>query len=371
MSAVLSLRAGPAALALLRERGLRPDDVAVMPAASGGAKWLALAGLDRYLFGEFFRAPRERPLHLIGSSIGSWRMACLAQRDPVAALDRGHHYYVHEQRYSSAKATPAEVSGVLGAALDRLLGATGVAEILAHPWARLHVLATRARGLAAGARRGALLAGFGLAAAANTLTRRSLALQFRRAVFHSAGDATPFAGLRDLPTEHHALTAANLRPALAASGSIPLLMEGVRIPGPGGAPLPGTFWDGGILDYHPDLDFAPGDDGLVLYPHFYTHVVPGWFDRQLGWRHRTGGGAAGGGRDGGANFRRTLLVAPSEAWVASLPGGKIPDRHDFYDLPEPDRVRRWQRVVDASAALGDELRELVATGRVADAVRPW
>ena len=309
-------------------------------------------------------------MHLIGSSIGSWRMACLAQRDPAAALDRGHHFYVHEQRYSSRRATPREVSAVLGAALDRLLGTTGVAEVLAHPWARLHVLTTRARGLAGGARRGALLAGFGLAAAANALTRRSLALQFRRAIFHSAGDATPFAGLADLPTEHRALTPENLRPALAASGSIPLLMEGVRIPG-----AEGRFWDGGILDYHPDLDFNPGPPhgaglvppahaGLVLYPHFYAHVVPGWFDRQLGWRRVTGARR-------NANFRRALLVAPSDAFVAALPGGKIPDRQDFYTLSEAERVRRWQRVVDASAALGDELRELVATGRVADAVRPW
>lgn len=362
MPDALTLRAGPEALTLVRERGLRAEDVDVIPAASGGAKWLVLAGLDRYLFGELLQAPRTRPMHLIGSSIGSWRMACLAQRDPLAALDRGHRYYVHDQRYSSARATPQEVSSVLGVALDRLLGVRGVAEILAHPWARLHVLTTHARGLAAGTRRGALLAGFGFAAAANALTRRSLALQFRRAIFHSAGDQSPFGALADLPTEHHALTPDNLRAALAASGSIPLLMEGVRIPG-----ADGLFWDGGILDYHPDLDFgapARGEAGLVLYPHFYAHVVPGWFDRQLGWRRLAGASRA-------PNFRRALLLAPSDAFVASLPGGKIPDRKDFYTLSESERMRRWQHVVDASTHLGDELRELVATGRVADAVQPW
>ena len=362
MPNALTLRAGPDALALVRERGLRAEDVDVIPAASGGAKWLVLAGLDRYLFGEFLQTPRARPMHLVGSSIGSWRMACLAQRDPVAALDRAHQYYVHDQRYSSARATPHEVSTVLGAALDRLLGRSGVAEILAHPWARLHVLTTHARGLAAGTRRRTLLAGFGLAATANAVTRRSLALQFRRAIFHSAGEQSPFLALADLPTEHHALTADNLRPALAASGSIPLLMEGVRIPG-----VDGLYWDGGILDYHPNFDFgAPAGrgGGLVLYPHFYPHVIPGWFDRQLRWRRVTGSARR-------PNFRRALVVAPSDTFVASLPGGKIPDRQDFYTLAQPDRVRRWQQVVDASARLGDELRELVATGRVANAVRPW
>ena len=62
----LTLRAGPDALRMIRERGLRAEDVDVIPGASGGPKWLALAGLDRYLFGEFFQAPRARPLHHIG-----------------------------------------------------------------------------------------------------------------------------------------------------------------------------------------------------------------------------------------------------------------------------------------------------------------
>jgi len=349
----LTLRAGPAALALIRERGLRAEDVDIIPGASGGAKWLALAGLDRYLFGEFLQTPRDRPLHLIGSSIGSWRMACLAQRDPIAALARGHHAYVHEQRYSP-KPPPREVSAVLARALDALLGPTGVDEILSHPWARLHVLTAAARGLAASGRRTLLSAGMALAAAGNLVSRRTLALQMRRVVFHSCGDETPFRHLADLPTTHLPLTRENLRAALLASGSIPLLMEGVRVPG-----SPGVYWDGGVLDYHLDLDFG-ATTGLVLYPHFYAHVVPGWFDKALRWR-----------RAGGANFRRALLVAPSAAFVASLPGGKIPDRRDFYTLSETERIRRWQATVDLSAVLGDELRELVRSGRLADVTRPW
>jgi hypothetical protein len=371
----LTLRAGPDALRHLRERGLSPADVDVLPGASGGAKWLALAGLDRYLFGTFFAAPRDRPLHAIGSSIGSWRMACLAQRDPAAALARGHHAYVHRQQYSSSRATPAEVSAVLGRCLDALLGPAGVDEILAHPWARLHVITAEARGPAASARRGVVAAALALAAAGNLVSRRTLALQLTRCVFHSAGDATPFAGLRDLPTVHRPLTRDNLRAALQASGSIPLLMEGVRVPG-----APGLHWDGGVLDYHLDLDFASlplgggaadaeplgvgPAGGLVLYPHFYAHLVPGWFDKGLRWRRARGPRHA-------AGFRRALLVAPSDAFVASLPGGKIPDRQDFYAFDDAERRRRWQAVVDASGRLGEEFAGLLESGRLADAVRPW
>lgn len=357
MASSLTLRAGPDALRLVRERGLRAEDVDVLPGASGGAKWLVLAGLDRWLMGEFLRAPRTRPLHCIGSSIGSWRMACLAQRDPVAALARGHHAYIFEQRYTRRPDT-REVTAVLGRALDILLGDTGVDEILAHPWARLHVITAEARGWAASGRRGVLMTAMALAAMGNLLSRRSLALQLRRVIFHSCGDETPFRHLEDLPTLHRPLTRDNLRAALLASGSIPLLLEGVRIDGDDGGPG-GIHWDGGVLDYHLDLDFG-GGDGLVLYPHFYPHVVPGWFDKGLRWR-----------RARGHNFRRALVVAPSDAFVASLPGGKIPDRRDFYAMPEAERLRRWQAVVDASERLGDEMRELVAGGRVADAVRPW
>ncbi len=84
MSASLTLRAGPDALRLLRERGLRAEDIDVMPGASGGPRWLVLAGLDRMLAGDFLRA-RTRPLHLIGSSIGAWRLACYAAKRSRAA----------------------------------------------------------------------------------------------------------------------------------------------------------------------------------------------------------------------------------------------------------------------------------------------
>ena len=281
-------------------------------------------------------------------------MACLAQRDPVAALARGHHAYIYEQRYSPKPST-AEVTRVLNRALDLILGPTGVDEILTHPWARVHIITAEGRGLAASERRLLLTAGIALAAAGNLVSRKSLALQMRRFIFHTAGDATPFRTLSDLPTEHRALTRENLRAALLASGSIPLLMDAVKIPG---TPR-GVHWDGGVLDYHLDLDFGPGE-GLVLYPHFYSHVVPGWFDKSLTWR-----------RARGDNFRRALLIAPSDDFVRTLPRGKIPDRKDFYAMDEATRLRTWQRVVDESVRLGDELAELQVTGRLAGRLEPW
>jgi hypothetical protein len=338
---------------IIRERGLRAEDVDVVPGASGGAKWIALAGLDRFLFGEFFRETRERPLHLIGSSIGSWRMAAFAQRDPVAALERGVRAYIHDQKYSP-KPSAREVSDVGARVLDQLLGESGEDEILANRSKHLHIITTQGRGLAASERRVVLAASMIAAAAGNLISRRTLALQMRRFIFHTAGDTSPFGGILDFTTTHVRLTRANLRPALLASASIPLVLESVKIPG-----TAGVHWDGGVLDYHLDLDFGAGD-GLILYPHFYPHVVPGWFDKSLTWR-----------RARVDNFRRALIIAPSDTFVASLPGGKIPDRKDFYTLPESERIPRWQKALDASEQLGDELRELLATGRLADHVQSW
>jgi hypothetical protein len=282
-------------------------------------------------------------------------MACLAQRDPLAALDRGHTAYIYEQVYPP-KPTAVEVTRVLAGALDAMLGPNGAAEMLEHPWARVHIITARGRRLTASRRRMGLMAGLAIAAAGNLLSRRTLGWQLERVIFHSCGDETPFAHLADLPTVHLPLTNENVRDALLASGSIPLLLEGVRVRG---APPGGIYWDGGVLDYHLDLDFGAGA-GLVLYPHFYSHVVPGWFDKSLPWR-----------RAPAFNFRRTLLLAPTDEFVASLPGGKIPDRRDFYGMSDRERMRRWQAVRDASEQLGDELRELVTTGRIADRVQPW
>jgi hypothetical protein len=86
---------------------------------------------------------------------------------------------------------------------------------------------------------------------------------------------------------------------------------------------------------------------------------PGWFDKSLRWR-----------RARPANFRRALLIAPSAELVARLPGGKIPDRIDFERLTDTERIRAWKQVVAESERMGDELLELIATGRLAEHVRP-
>jgi len=75
--------------------------------------------------------------------------------------------------------------------------------------------------------------------------------------------------------QSYPLTKRNLKKALLSSGSIPWVMDGVE----NIESAVGNFRDGGMVDYHLNLDFLPKSDGLVLYPHFYSHVIPGWFDK--------------------------------------------------------------------------------------------
>jgi len=96
----LELRADALALAHLQRNGLRPRDVACVPAAAGGPKGLGLIPLDHRLFDrEHGWLSDVQHLELVGASIGAWRMAAAASADPGAALQRLADGYI-AQRYS-------------------------------------------------------------------------------------------------------------------------------------------------------------------------------------------------------------------------------------------------------------------------------
>ncbi len=348
----LRFLAGPAALAEVREHGFSAERLRIIAGASGGPKWLVLYGLDRVILRDLIPG-LTAPVHLIGSSIGSWRFACYAQEDSAAALDRLRDGYIY-QHYSE-RPDRAEITAKCREILHHTLGAAGPRQILSHPVLRPHVMTARARGLAASEQGPALTAGLLLAAGANLLRRRALGAFFSRALFIDPRDEPPFTVADDFPMCVHAMTPENAADVILASGAIPLVIEGVSdIPGA----APGVYRDGGVIDYHLDLPLSE-HDGLVLYPHFYDHLVPGWFDKRLTWR-----------RASRRHMERTILLAPSPDFVASLPDAHIPDRHDFRRYDPATRERYWKQVVAESARLGDELAEVLATGRMAERLEP-
>jgi hypothetical protein len=347
----LSLYAGPRAKQQIQANGLRAEQFKVLAGASGGPKWFVLYGLDRYLFGEFF-ANRSDGLATLGSSAGAWRLACLATDQPVASIDRLASLYCNEQY--SEHPTAEEVSSKARVMLRRVLGPDGGRQLVNNGRIKTHIIADRCRGLLSYNNTAVLGAGLALAAVSNLLSRRMLGLYFERAVFNNHAHQCELTSLTDIRTLDIKLTEQNIHDALIASGSIPLALEGVR--GVDGGPE-GLYVDGGITDYHFDVPFH-ANDGLVLYPHFFPRVVPGWFDKHLKWRKVIR-----------QYYDNVLLIVPSQQFVAALPYGKIPDRRDFRKFGYDDRVRYWQTVLQESERLAEDFANLVETGNGLDSIR--
>ena len=339
------MHAGPRAAARLRERGLRAQDVRVLPGAAGGPKGLVLNPLDRFIFGHWLEAAPQ-VVHLVGASIGAWRMACACLPDAEAALAQLAEDYV-TQRYDHEPGCPptAEVvSRAFGQKIVERLGSRA-GEILSHPRRRLHVVTSHGRHVLA--REGRLRTPLGYAGAfmANAVHRRALGAWLERVVFSDPRDPLPLA-LDDFRTRQAVLNAANLSPAVLASCSIPFWLKAVHdVPG---GPR-GAYWDGGITDYHLHWPYARMDEGLVLYPHFQPTVVPGWLDKAWKSRHRAT-----------PALDNLVLLSPSPEWVATLPGGKLPDRSDFKTFADDEagRQRVWRVAVAQSQQLADEFAEL-------------
>jgi len=350
----LDFYAGSRALQLIRSSGLKANDVQVMTGAAGGPKWLILGHLDRMIFSSWFK-DRMKPLFLVGSSSGAWRFAMSAQTDPVAAVTRFEQAYIHQ--YYSKNPTPAEIRREAIRILNDIMPAEAPDQILSHPFLRLNIMAVRCKGPVAREAKPIQMAGMLGAVALNIIHRRGLRFLFDRVLFHDPRDIPPFWRMDGFPIQRVPLIQANLRQALMASGSIPLIMPGVTdIPGA----LPGTYRDGGVIDYHMDLSCSL-NSGIILFPHYSNRIIPGWLDKRLPWR-----------KPSPANMANVLMICPSKSFLSALPYGKIPNRNDFHRFAGKDktRVAYWQQAADAGKRLADAFMGAVLSGRIKELVRP-
>ncbi|WP_374565648.1 patatin-like phospholipase family protein [Ideonella sp.] len=345
----LRVLAGPVARAHLQQQGLRPQDVRVVPGAAGGPKGLALNRLDRYLFGHWL-ARSTQVVHLVGASVGAWRMAAACLPDADRALERLADDYIRADysRADGRRPSAQSVSDDFTATVQAHFGGRE-ATLLSHPRFRLHVVASRGRHLLRREGRWRTPAGFLGAFASNVMARRALGAWLERVVFSDQRDDLPFE-LTDFRSHRVPLTIGNLLPAVVASCSIPFWMRAVHdVPG---AP-PGAYWDGGITDYHLHWRYDALGDGLALYPHFQPSVVPGWLDKGLRHRHRAT-----------AALDRLVVLAPRREWLATLPGGRLPDRGDFqrFGTDLAGRQAAWRRAVGEGQRLADEFAALTESG---------
>lgn len=349
----LEVYAGQKARETIMKNGFTPEIFDYFLGASGGPKWFTLAGLDRVLFPEWFSGVNHQ-IQVIGSSAGAFRAICAVQDDPLAAFNRLAESY-STTTYSCEKPTPREITQKAEDLLKVMVDDAGKQQVLANAHFKAHLIVAKCLGATRFESKFRQLSGLAMSAAANTLHRRNLAKLYTRYVFSSPNANLVIKDPYNLPTQYHSLTQGNIHTALLASGSIPVVIEGVT--DIEGAPS-GMYRDGGIIDYHFDLSFGP-TDGLVLYPHFYNKPIPGWFDKGLKGRvpHRT-------------SYDNVVMLVPSASFVANLPYSKIPDRKDFEVLDADTRIKYWQTVLKETDRLGEYFMGAVKDGSLVDRIKP-
>ena len=339
---MIDIHAGKTAAKIINEQGFKPELFTSFLGASGGPKWFTLFGLDKYIFGEFFKN-RTQPLNLIGSSAGAFRSACFAQNDPVAAIERLGKSY-SQTRYTSNKPTPAEITLKARALLDDVFGEHGVTEILNNPIFKAHFIVAKSNGFIASENKLIQLLGLSKSYMLNRVNRKLLGSQYERFIFGAPNSNLPITDSYNFKTQNIPLSQTNLKDALLASGSIPLVMQGVK--NIAGSPQ-GMYRDGGIIDYHFDLKI--NNPGLILYPHFNSEPKAGWFDKSLKRKVAP------------QNYDNVVMISPSKKFVAGLPYGKIPDRSDFTKLDADTRIKYWNTVFSETEKLAEDFDKKLKT----------
>lgn len=340
------IRAGDDARRHILSHGLQPDDISIFPAAAGGPKWLVLGQLDRYLFGEWFKE-RTKPLYAVGSSIGSFRIACGAQENPHKAFDELELAYLSQQ-YSSKKPIPAEMSEAASNILSSIEGLDTGLGLVKHRFIRPEVIVTQCSSWLNGRLNSSSRPGLLAATLANAVARKNLKPFYQRLVFSTAPNSSNGYEFDDaVTTQYLPLTAANAKDVLLASASIPLAMTPVL--GIPEAPS-GVFIDGGIVDYHMNLKTNTAQ-GFAFMPHFGPEQIPGWLDK-FSSRHT-----------GLQRIDSSLIMLyPSPQFLSTLPHAKVPDRTDLkrYGYNYNDLYKGWKTAADLSKRIADDFAEAIA-----------
>ncbi len=368
---MLEIYAGKNALKTIQEQGFKQELFTNFLGASGGPKWFILFGLDKYLFGDFFKN-RNTELNLIGSSAGAFRAAALTQKNPIQAIERLAHTYANT--IYSKKPTPQEISAQAVNIVDLLFAESGANEVLNNKVFKAHFLVAKCNGLTAFDNK--IMQGAGLinSLLLNKIDRRLLSKQYQRYIFKHPGSNLVINDPYNFSNTYQTLTSNNIKEAVLASGSIPMVMSGVKhIEGA----AKGTYRDGGIIDYHFDFSLSNNnsnnqasekdntsryclgkesevvEQGLTLYPHFSSEPKAGWFDKNSTRKVLN------------SSYENTVLLAPSEKFIRSLPFNKIPDRTDFTELDATTRIKYWEKVLEETSKLAECFNEFVVNQDIA------
>ncbi|HOJ51565.1 MAG TPA: hypothetical protein PLT64_02490 [Syntrophales bacterium] len=346
----LRVLAGPQAYEIIKDGGLNFDDIGVYFGAAVGPRWLIASGFDLTLL-RYEVLGKRRPVLLIGASAGAWRLSTWTM--PEAE----NSYRALMEAYISAtytdKDTPQTIKKSLEHVIDQAIRDDAIYLALKHPRYRLAIITAKAKHLTSFASKIIQGTGFGLCYLLNMVSPSAIFAFVDRVIFFSGPHPPPCESGYVVP-----LSPANFKPALLASGAIPLVVAGVR--NIWGAP-PGTYRDGGLTDYQLNSAFPPeAEVGLTLCFLHQAAIIPRWLDKKLDRRPDP------------KRVKKTILVVPSAEFIARLPEGKVPERDDFiHYLSDPERrMRNWREAVRCSSHLGEVFMELVESGKIKSVVEP-
>jgi len=331
----LKVKAGKNIHSKLTQTGLNLEDIKIWAGAAGGPKWIILFELDKYLTKNYFNLATN-PITHIGGSIGAWRATCYSLDQPTKAIERLGYEYIN-QSYDSYPTTD-EVSQKIKQIIYNSIGDEGIKQILNPKNKYLNILSSKVNFKTLGQSDLKLKYNFGKLALAYLVHRKTINHFAERTIFSNSDESI----LKEdgIKTRVIKLDNQNIAKALISTGSIPLKMNPVIID-------EAEYWDGGLVDYHLDMNYKLKDE-IVFYPHFFSEIKPGWFDKFNRYRKSQ-------------YHHNTLLLYPSQEFIKRLPNQKLTDLKDFttYMDDTKKRIKVWNQAAEMGKHLVDDFVQLL------------
>ncbi|MCK9230495.1 MAG: hypothetical protein M0Q23_07200 [Syntrophales bacterium] len=349
----LTIRAGSNIYEMIRDGELTFDHVSTVVGPAVGPRWFLASGFDLALLKAGVLGTRH-PVTLAGSSAGALRFAAWVQPESVAAYEHLIDSYI--RMTFTREDTPTSIRKALADVIDSFVEDDALHSALAHSTFRIAITTALARHVTSSETRLFQASGILAAGILNIASSSLLSLFFDPTVFYSGYTPPPFCLKPDFTGTSIPLNEANFKPALLASSAVPLAVSGVR--NIYGAPH-GVYRDGGLVDYHGNMDYAKNNKDVVLLFHHQERQIPAWLDRYTPWRSLPESWTA-----------NLLVVSPTKEFVERLPEGRIPDRRDFriFAGDPSTRIKQWRRVVAESSILGEMFLECVTGGKAGGVV---